>query len=197
MLEAEYQVSAINSCLDDVEAVLDSLPEDFLYKSVRDMIRICIVRSVDGQVAAAQCWFDKDAFIVLSVGVDVETELLKAIGSIVDVHVLGNSSRYDYWYKTNPEGFVYGDESTYSDDYLTGKSQAFVDKESMDSAPVDRSRIFWQAMQKDNEAMFQSKAMQAKLKAICRGIREAWRWEKKTEVFPWEQYLNKPLAPAE
>ncbi len=194
-LEAEYRVEAFQKSLDRVEAVLDSLPEDFLYKSVRSVIRICLVRSIDGEVAAEQCWFDKDAFIVLSVGADIENEMLKAIGSIIDVHVLSNSPRYDYWYKTNPEGFVYGDTATYSDTYLEDDTRAFADRESMESAPVDRSRIFWQAMQPENAQMFQTDVMQAKLKAICKGIREAWHWEDEMQVFPWEQYLSKPLAP--
>ena len=193
-LEAEYQVQAIEKTLDRVEAVLDSLPENFLYKSVRNTIRICLVRTIDGKVAATQCWFDKDAFIVLSVGTDIETEMQKAIGSIVDVHVLSNSPRYDYWYKTIPEGFAYGDTKTYHDTYLEGDTRAFVDRESMESAPVDRSRIFWQALQPDNAQMFQAETMQAKLKAICKGIREAWRWEDEETEFPWEQYLEESLA---
>lgn len=193
-LKAEYQVPAINRCLDEIEAVLKKMPEDFLYKSVKSTIRICLVRSIDGKVDATQCWYDKDAFVVLSSGVNIEAELLKGLGAVLDVHVLGNSSRFDYWYKTLPDGFVFGDASTYSDSYLAGESRAFVNKESMESAPVDRSHIFWQAMLKDNAETFQPKLMQSKLKTLCRGIREAWGWEDETTVFPWEQYLSKPLA---
>ena len=193
-LTQEYQVLAINRCLDSIEAVLKKMPEDFLYKSAKKAIRICIVRSIDGAVDATQCWYDQDAFIVLSSGVDIEAELLKGLGAVVDVHVLGNSPRHDYWEKTLPEGFSYADPGTYSDSYLTGDDRAFADKESMGSAPIDRSHIFWQAMQKDNAELFQPKLMQAKLKAVCRGIREAWGWEDATESFPWEQYLSKPLA---
>ncbi|MBO5837391.1 MAG: hypothetical protein J6Q92_05815 [Oscillospiraceae bacterium] len=194
-LKAEYQVPAINQCLDKIEAVLKKMPENFLYKSAKTKIRICIVRSIDGKVDATQCWYDKDAFMVLSSGVDIEAELLKGIGGVLDVHVLGNSSRFDYWYKTLPEGFAFGEENTYSDSFLTGEGRAFVDKESMESAPVDRSHIFWQAMLADNAEMFKPKLMQSKLKTLCRGIREAWDWEDETQVFPWEQYLSKPLAP--
>ena len=194
-MQAEYQVYAINKCLDDLELVLNQFPENFLYKSVKDAIRICIVRSIDGEMKTGQYWFDGDPFIVLSVGVDIEQEFLKNIGFVIDSHVLGNSPQYDYWNNANPKKFVYGDNSTYQDKYLEGETRAFVDEASMESVTVDRARIFWEAMKKDNAAMFESKAMQKKLKNLCLGIRDAWRWERKTEEFPWEQYLNKPIAP--
>ena len=194
-LEAEYQVSAINHALDELEKVLDKFPDNFLYKSVKDKIRICIVRSIDGSLFAAEhYWFDGDGFVVLSAGVNIEEEFIKGIGYIVDSHVLGNSPQYDYWDNTNPEGFIYGDTATYKEEYLSGENRAFADAESMESAVDDRSRVFWNAMLKDNGEMFESEAMQKKLKEICIGIRDAWRWERKTDVFSWEQYLNEPIA---
>lgn len=193
-MEAEYQVSALNDCLDDLEAVLDQFPEDFLYKSVKNAIRICIVRSINGEVKTEYHWFDGDPFIILSVGVNVEDAFLNNIGYVIDTHVLGNSPQYDYWYKANPEDFVYGDKSTYSKEYLQGETRTFVNEASMESATEDRAYVFWEAMKKDNAEMFQSDAMQKKLKYICLGIRDAWRWEQKTQEFPWEQYLNKAIA---
>lgn len=193
-MEAEYQVSAINSFLDELEKVLDMFPKDYLYKSVKDRIRVCIVRSLEGEVAANHYWFDGDGFVVLSVGVDVEEEFIKGIGYIVDSHVLGNSPQYDYWDNTNPENFIYGNSATYKTEYLSEENRTFVDTESMESATTDRSRIFWKAMTKGNEELFKSETMQKKLKEICLGIRDAWRWERKTEVFPWEQYLKESIA---
>ncbi len=193
-MQAEYQVSALNDCLDDLEAVLDQFPENFLYKSVKDAIRVCIVRSIDGEVKAEQHWFDGDPFIILSVGVDIEKAFLSNIGYVIDSHVLGNSPQYDYWYKANPKNFVYGENNTYSTEYLQGDTRAFVNEASMESATEDRAYVFWEAMKKDNAEMFQSEAMQKKLKYMCLGIRDAWRWEQKTEAFPWEQYLNKSIA---
>ena len=64
----------------------------------------------------------------------------------------------------------------------------------MESATIDRSRVFWQAMEPDNSAMFQSETMQNKLNMLCRGIRDAWRLEDKKDVYPWEQYLTEPIA---
>ena len=194
-LEAEYQVSAINRVLDELEEILDKLPENFLYKSVKSTIRICVVRSIDGsQTAAGHYWFDGDGFVVLSAGADIEQQFLKGIGNIIDSHVLGNSPQYDYWNNTNPAGFVYGDNATYKQKYLSGETRAFADAESMESATDDRSRVFWNAMLKDNGQMFESETMQKKLKEICVGIRDAWRWENKTDIFPWEQYLKEPIA---
>ena len=193
-LEPEYQTAAINRCLDELVPVLEELPENFLYKSVNSRIRICIVRSVDGEVKAVQYWDNGDAFIVLSVGVDVRTEFMKALGYVVDSHVLGNSPMYDYWNDLNPEGFVYGDETTYSQEYLEGEAIAFFSEASMESGTEDRSQMFFQAMEPDNGEMFQSETMQKKLLLLCQAIRDAWRLERKTETYPWEQYLTQSIA---
>ena len=98
------------------------------------------------------------------------------------------------WIDLNPEGFDYADSSTHRGSYLEGAARAFVDKEAMTSVTKDRSRLFWQAMQPDNQDMFASEIMQAKLNQLCLGIRQAWRWQKESQVFPWEQYLNTPIA---
>ena len=42
--------------------------------------------------------------------------------------------------------------------------------------------------------MFKSETMQKKLTMLCKAIRDAWNTEKSTDVFPWEQYLTKPIA---
>ena len=191
-LEPEYQTQAINNVLDALEPVLAEFPKNFLLKSVNNKIRICIVRSVDGEAKAVQYWDNGDAYLVLSPGVDVRADFVKAIGYVVNSHVLGNSSVVDDWTGLNPEGFVYG-ESAF-DSYLKGDERAFVDEESMQSVTEDRSRIFWQAMQPDNAEVFKSEIMQKKLLLLCQGIRDAWRLERKEEVFPWEQYLNESIA---
>lgn len=193
-LEAEHQTAVINKALDELEQVLDLFPYNFLYKSVNSRIRICIVRSVNGEAAAAQYWYDGDAFIVLSAGVDIRDEFMKAMGYVVDSHVLGNSPMYDYWENLNPEGFVYGDETTYSQEYLEGEEIIFFDESSMDSVTEERSRIFWQAVKEENGELFQSETMQKKLLLLCQAIRDAWRLERKTETYLWEQYLTQSIA---
>lgn len=190
-LAPEHQTSAINSLLDQLEPVLAEFPKNFLQKSITSRIRICIVRSVDSEVKAVQYWDENDAFIVLSAGVDVRIEFLKGLGYVVNSHVLGNSSVVDNWEQLNPEGFAYG---TADEKYLTGDARAFADEISMQSVTDDRSRVFFQAMQPENGEMFQSEIMQQKLLLLCRGIRDAWNLERKTEVYPWEQYLTQSIA---
>ena len=190
---AEYQVGAISACLDQVEQVLNQFPENFLYKSVNDKIRICIVRSVDGRGETTQFWDDGDAFILLCPGEDVQQALLRAIAYIVDSHILGNSPMLDDWEDLNPEGFTYGAENPDAK-LLEGKERAFANETAMASVSDDRAMLFWQAMQPDNAEMFASETMQAKLLLLCRSIRDAWRLEKKTDTYPWEQYLNQSIA---
>ena len=191
-LEIEHQISAITEMLDQLQPVLAEFPKSFISKSISSKVRICLVRSVDGETKGLQYWDGSYAFIALSTGVDVRSEFIKAFGSVIDSHVLGNSAKYDYWDTLNPEGFAYGSDA---DESLTaGENRAFVDVESMVSGTMDRSRVFWQAMLPDNAEMFKSETMQNKLKMLCQAIRDAWNTKKSTDVFPWEQYLTKPIA---
>lgn len=193
-VEPEYQTRAINNCLDQLDAVMSELPEYFLYKSVNTRIRICIVRSIAGSADAVQYWYDGDAFILLPAAADVRNAFMDALSYVVDSHVLGNSPAYDYWNALNPEGFIYGDETTYSQEYLEGENVAFFSEEAMTSVTEDRCQVFLQAVQPDNAEAFQSEIMQKKLLLLCQAIRDAWRWEKKSETYIWEQYLTEPIA---
>ncbi len=191
-LVPEHQISAITTLLDKLEAVLAEFPKSFISKSISSKVRICLVRSVDGQAKGVQYWDGKYAFVALSTGVDVRTEFLKAFGFVIDSHVLGNSPKYDYWDTLNPSGFMYGGAIDAS--LAAGENRAFVDVESMSSGTTDRSRIFWQAMLPENADMFKSETMQKKLTMLCKAIRDAWNLEKSTDIYPWEQYLTKPIA---
>lgn len=192
-LEAEHQTAAINRCLDELEPVLDLFPYNFLYKGVAKRVRISIVRSVDDAVQGAFFWNGSDPYIVLSVGADVRDTFMNAMGYIVDSHVLGNSSLVDLWANLNPSDFAYGTDRSY-DEYLTGVYMAFLDEQSMKSVVEDRSRVFYFAMKENSGQLFQSQTMQAKLLQLCKGIRQAWRLERKAETYPWEQYLHQSLA---
>lgn len=191
-LVPEHQISAITDLLDKLETVLAEFPKSFISKSISSKVRICLVRSVDGQAKGVQYWSGSNAFIALSTGVDVRTEFLKTIGFVIDSHVLGNSPKYDYWDTLNPSNFMYG--GTIDESLAAGENRAFVDVESMSSGTIDRSRVFWQAMLPENADMFKSETMQKKLTMLCKAIRDAWNTEKSTDVFPWEQYLTKPIA---
>lgn len=192
-LEPEYQTSAISKALDDLEAVMSEFPSKFLYKSVKRTIRICIVRSVGDKVDSAYYWFDKDPFIVLSAGVDIRQEFLKAYSYVLDIHVLGNSPIVDQWPKLNPEDFTYG-AGDYDGSWLEDETRVFTDENAMKSVIDDRASVFYHAMQPDNADMFKSETMQAKLLRLCKAIRDAWRLEQKTETYLWEQYLTDSIA---
>lgn len=191
-LVPEHQISVINEMLDQLESVLKEFPKKFISKSISSKVRICLVRSVDGEIKGQQYWVDKYALIAIAAGSDVRSEFLKGFGHVVDSHVLGNSPMYDYWDDLNPDGFVYG--GAINEALAAGENRAFYDVESMSTGTVDRSRIFWQAMLPDNKDMFQSETMQAKLNMLCKAIRDAWRLEREEEEYPWEQYLEKSIA---
>ena len=192
ILKSEYQVEAITQVLDELEMTFNEFPTRFIQNSIRSRVRICIVRSVDSEVKGTQFWSEKYAFVLLCPGTDIRSEFLKNFGFVVDSHVLGNSPLFDYWTPLNPEGFTYG---TVNEELCTGENRAFVDTDSMKNVTTDRSRVFWQAMMPGNEAMFASETMQKKLELLCKAIRDAWKLEKKTEIYPWEQYLAEPIAP--
>lgn len=187
-IEVEYQPVAINRALDELEVQLRKFPAKFLDKSVSGMIRVCIVRSIGGEITSAYHWHDGDPFIILSVGVDVEQAFMDAFAYVLDIHVLGNSSVADGWETLNPEGFTYGTENTVLA-YLEGENRAFADRRGMQSVTDDRASIFYHAMLADNAEVFQGEIMQSKLKMLCQAIRDAWRLEDSPETFPWEQYL--------
>ena len=193
VLVAEYQTSAIDQALDELELVLARYPDRFLYKSANNILRISIVRSVDGNSSGVYFRRGNDPFIVLPVGCDIQEEFDKAMGYVINSRVLGKSPMLDNWNDLNPESFVYGE--TVADAYLTGADRAFADEQSMSSVTDDRSILFYHAMKEGNSAVFQSPVMQAKLKKLCLGIRDAWRWEDRKETFLWEQYLTEPITP--
>ena len=78
--------------------------------------------------------------------------------------------------------------------YLQPGKEAFIDSYSMSFPGEDRARIMEYAMTPGNEERFQSPTMQAKLKKLSQGIREAFGLRKSPEEFLWEQYLQESLA---
>lgn len=188
----EHHVSELQNMLDQLEKVLQEFPKNFVYKSIRSRLRISLVRSVDGAADGVQFWDGRNAYIALCSGSDIRREFLKGFGFVVDSHVLGNSPVYDYWDTLNPEAFLYGKPDEL---LLSGENRAFVDMDSMQSGTIDRSRVFWQAMEPENGELFKSETMQKKLTMLCKAIRDAWNLEKKTDIYPWEQYLETSIAP--
>lgn len=190
----EHQVGAINKTLDQIEQIFGLFPGKFLANSSIKRIRILVVRSINAEVTSTFYWHNSDPTIVLCAGSDVFLGLVKGIGYVVDSNVLGGDAAYGEWDSLNPEGFVYGESSTYSADYLSGDSKAFLSEGAMTSAREDRSQIFYQALMADNANAFSSPIMQSKLLSLCRAIRNTWNLTKKTDIYSWEQYLSESIA---
>ena len=65
----------------------------------------------------------------------------------------------------------------------------------MSYAREDRARIMEYAMLPGQAHLFQTEAMQAKLRCLSLGLRETFDLELYPEALPWEQYLSEPLTP--
>jgi hypothetical protein len=196
-LTPEYQPQVIQEMLEQLQPVLTLFPASFLQKTVEaGWIRIALVRSIAGGEDWVQFWEGGDCWIILSTDTDIAASALQGIAYGIDSHVLGNSRELDTWAELNPKDFAY----TYSAHvagnaaYVSGENRAFADMRSMTYPHEDRCRIFYYATLPDMADMFKSPIMQAKLLRLCKGIREAYNLQKKTETYIWEQYLDTSLA---
>ena len=143
-------------------------------------------------------WANGTCHVFLT-GENTAESFLWALGNAVDTRVLGNSFDYDKWDDLNPWWFDY----TYDyeknlkrsdpEKLLEGSERCFTDLVAMSFPTEDRSRLFANAMLDENAEMFEASAMQKKLRTICVAIREAYGWEDSEEIYPWEQYLKKPI----
>lgn len=196
-VEPEYQVSAIRKALDQIETALQLLPPRFL--DLTGELEVDLIRSVDGNRDAVQYRTGSTCTMIIPCQ-DAQKYFLWGLGWGVDTRTLGNSRDYDFWDDLNPEGFEYTYdymENAVREDraqYLEGENRAFVDQLSMSFPTEDRARVFAAAMLEGNEELFRSEIMQAKLVMLCGAVREAYYLEDSTEILPWEQYLNEPLA---
>lgn len=196
----EYQVPALTQMMDQLEQTLVRFPEGFLSESLaKGTMNISLVRSIAGDKEMVQFYEEGNAYIVLAASENVEENFLHGVAYIIDSHVLGNSRDYDTWKSLNPKGFDYDYsynvyESHADSKYLTDESRAFADAYAMTYPHEDRARLFVCAMMEGNDGAFTTKTMQAKLKRMCQGIREAYGYEKDGKTYPWEQYLNTSLA---
>lgn len=196
----EYQVEAIHDMLDALESVFEQLPDWFLTSSVPGgRIYINLVRSMETGAEMNQFWDGRNGVITISATGYVERAFLTGLGRIVDTHVIGNSRKFDTWDKLNPEGFEYAYDyniNAQREDlhWLEGEDPAFLNAESMSFPTDERSQLFYYAMSWEGEGMFDTPILQEKLILMCKAIREAYGWEKRTETYPWEQYLQESLA---
>lgn len=209
----EHQVTTIQKGLTALEESLAKLPEGFLKKLGRindsGKLRIGLVRSIEGTglntleaPEALQYWVSGNAYMALTVNDSMGSSFLHELSHVLDSYIFAESVLYDEWDQLNPEGFQY--DGNYTDyllreesDYLEPEGRCFIDAYSMTYAKEDRARILEYAMAEGTGEYFTSTVMQNKLLRVCRAIRDAFRWEKDTRVFPWEQYLTEPLAYSE
>lgn len=201
-LESEYQVSLIESSLQQLEAALSRYPEGFLLQAASatdsGVLKICLVRSVGSQEKGAQYWTDDSACIALRAGEDLEQEFHHQLFYLLENRVLSKCSIYDTWSSLNPKGFSYTLDyeaalALEAPQWLEGEDRAFIDQRSMSFPREDRAAIMEYAMMPGNEEYFESDTMQEKLNKLCSGIRKAFGLKKSEEVFLWEQYLDEPL----
>ena len=196
----EYHPQSLTTMMDQLEEVLSLFPNKFLKKSLASgKLHISLVRSIPGNKEMVQFYDNSDAYIVLAATENIQANFLHGVAYVIDSHVLGNSRDYDTWKKLNPKGFDY-DYSYYvyknhaDSEYLVDETRAFADAYGMTFPHEDRCTLFVAAMTEGNESMFQTKTMQAKLKRMCQGIREAYNYERNGKTYQWEQYLNTSLA---
>lgn len=204
VLTPEYRVPVLQQELEQLDARLGNYPEGFLQTLAQrfDSIQICVVGSLTGSVetgsldsaAGIQFWQDRTACIALATDLDTEYALYHELCHLIDTIVLNESIAYDQWDKLNPTDFAYdydyiSNANRDGSPYLQGDTRAFIDSYSMSFPKEDRARIMEYAMTEGNAYLFQSKAMQNKLRTLCEGIREAFGLEKSPETFLWEQYL--------
>lgn len=198
----EHQIKALETGLEVLEKALPRFPEGFFARIVEDtgnkVLTISLVRSISGGQESLQHWLGADAHIALAIGEDVEQNFYHELCHVLDAFIYANSRDLDVWDTLNPEGFKY-DYSyelyhSHGTEYLEGKDQAFVDAFSRTYPKEDRARVWEYALMPDNEAFFDSEIMQNKLYLLSFSIRDAFNWKKDTRAFPWENYLEEPLA---
>jgi len=210
-LTYEHLVPVLMQELEQLDKSLGNYPDGFLQTISQrfDGLTVCILRSfspISDNVPqdasnALQFWDGYHAYIALAAGTDTQKALYHELCHLIDTIVINECSAYDTWNQLNPTGFEYDYDYTAnrqrnSTAYLLDSSRYFVDMYSMSFPKEDRARIMECSMTPGNAYLFQTNAMQDKLKTLCTGIREAFAMEDCTEVFLWEQYLHRPLASA-
>ena len=212
-LVSEYQVPLIEQRLRDLDRILSRYPEDFLLRAASETdhgrLILCLVRSIEGKehtgalknATGLQYWDDEaNAYLAITPDYAMEQNLYHELFHILDSRVLSLCSEYDDWNKLNPKDFSYDNSyeaNLLRDDWelTSGDTQYFIDLYSMSYAKEDRARIMEYAMLPEQAHLFQTDAMQKKLRQLCFGLRVAFDLELYPQILPWEQYLKEPLTP--
>lgn len=207
--EVEYLTAPITYELELLQQRLTQFPQGMLEATASNFsgLTICLVRQITGTTDVGsvdtanglQYFLDNQAYIALAVGELTEQALYHELFHVMETHILNNSIAFDQWEKLNPKGFQYDldyqkNQSRDGSEYMREETRSFIDTYSMSFPKEDRARIMEYACTSGMEAYFQSEPMQAKLKTLCEGIREAYGLEKSPETYLWEQYLMTSLA---
>lgn len=196
----EHLVPVIRRELQLLEQRLSQYPQGLLMQTSShfDQLTLCLVRSLSGspqEEPGAQFLDGNRAFVAVPTGAFGEQALYHGLFHLMETHIFAESTAFDRWDSLNPAGFQYDYDyaaNTRRDSgiYLFAENRSFVDTYAMSFPREDRARIMEYAMLPGNEPLFRSPTMQAKLNALCTGIREAYNLEDSNEAFLWEQYLE-------
>lgn len=203
----EFLSPVISRELELLDARLSDYPGDLLKVTASHFqsLNLCLVREISGTAESGsletanglQFLEDGNAYVAIAVGKYSQQALYHELYHVMETHILTESTALDTWESLNPEEFAYSyslelDSKANSSVYLLPDRRAFVDSYSMSFPKEDRARIFENAMLPGQEDLFQTDTMQAKLRAICQGIRDAY--DLPQEPCLWEQYLNQPMV---
>lgn len=203
-LEPEHLVPVLQQELALLEQRLAHYPETMLRDTAAHFssLNLCLVRSLQGSAAGGtevsegvQFLDESDAYMVIAAGPSSGQALYHTLCHLMETHIFSESKAFDRWDELNPAGFQYDYDYAAnavrdSGVYLFEDSRAFVDTFSMSYPKEDRARIMEYAMLPGYEDLFRPRQMQAKLRQLCTGIREAYQLEDREEDFLWEQYLE-------
>lgn len=200
--EAEYLAPILQKELNLLEQRLAQYPEGVLQQTKDHFadLTICLVRQIIGtedthslsSATGIQFFQDNGAYVVITTGKYSEQALYHELYHVMETHILTESTALDQWESLNPAGFAYGSDQPEA--YLQGQTRAFIDRYSMGYPKEDRARVLENAMLSGKEEVFRSEYMQRKLRALCIGLREAYRLTRHPSVLPWEKYLVTPLV---
>lgn len=203
---AEYQIPVLLQTLEELDALLSVYPAGMLKTAAENtsdgILHINLVRTLTGTPESgslentdALCyWSENNLYIALCPGTSLDGNLYHEMYHALETRLLSSSDACYDWEYLNPDGFRYDysylDYPLHQDsEYLTDENRYFIDAYSMTFPKEDRARVLEYAMREDCGAYFQTSAMQAKLKALCDAIREAFGLKWSQETFLWEQYL--------
>lgn len=207
ILAPEHQPDIIWQYLTELDQALSRYPQGML--AVSEMgdgkLRIGLVRSITGANMADSLsglqFRDEEtgnAYVILQATDGLENRLHHELFHVLESRIFSLSKALDDWEDLNPGDFQYDYSYLYfaareDRSLIEGENRAFIDHYSMTFPMEDRARIMEYAMVAGMEDCFASHTMQAKLRAICTGIRKAYGLTDTTQSLPWEQYLAEPI----